>query len=125
LKGKIGCIKNTAINLNIMKRLFKNVNTFGLLGILVMGLLVFTQSAFKPADHKTSVDLVYGYDASNPSAPWVADGTPGYSCVLSNDVCKYTFATPPSNAPGSVTPRSAGTPLISGPEGTGSYQQID
>ncbi|HEY0175329.1 MAG TPA: hypothetical protein VGC08_03060 [Pedobacter sp.] len=30
-----------------MKRLFKNVNTFGLLGMLVMGLLVFTQSAFK------------------------------------------------------------------------------
>lgn len=48
-----------------MKRLFKNVNAFGLLGMLVMGLLVFTQSAFKSDSHRAEGEYFFnGTDAS-------------------------------------------------------------
>ena len=102
-----------------MNRLFKNVNTFGLMGVLLAGGLVFTQSAFKPAidDNKTTV--VYGYDPSNPTEPWVADGTPGYNCDESTNICKYRFDSPPSNNP--VTSPALGTPINNEESDLGSY----
>lgn len=42
-----------------MKRLFKNVNTFALLSMLVMGLLVFTQSAFKSDSHRDAGEYFF------------------------------------------------------------------
>ena len=41
-----------------MKRIFKNVNIFGLLNMLVVGLLVFIQSAFK-SDHTAMQENIF------------------------------------------------------------------
>ncbi|HEY0177745.1 MAG TPA: hypothetical protein VGC08_15285 [Pedobacter sp.] len=72
-----------------MKRLFKNVNTFGLLGMLVMGLLVFTQSAFKSdAKHLDSTYYFNGTDNSDikTAADWGASlNTDKYSCDTFGD----------------------------------------
>ena len=107
-----------------MNRLLKNVNTFGLMGVLLAGGLVFTQSAFKPAIDNNKTTVVYGYDPSNPTQPWVADGTPGYACVSSTNICKYTFDTPPSNEIPRTLP-SEGTPFGEGSQAFGSYRLVD
>lgn len=86
--------------------------------VIGLGLMV-TTSAFTAKDSNKGVYLVYGYDESNPSAPWVAQGTPGYSCQESTKICKYRFNSPPSNTPGSITLRSAGIPDS---DDLGSYQ---
>jgi len=77
-----------------MNRLFKNVNTYGLMGVLMAGGLVFTQSAFKPAKSDKAVELIYGYDYTNNV--WVPNNTPGYDCSPSSQPCKYIFNTAPS-----------------------------
>jgi len=101
-----------------MNRLFKNVNTFGLIGVLLAGGLVFTQSAFKPAKSSTSVELIYGYDYSAQGNPWTAyDPENGYECNNSGaQPCKFVFSTPPSpeTLPGDSTPAEDA--------GIGSYQ---
>jgi hypothetical protein len=80
-----------------MNRYFKNVNAFGLMGMVLAGGLVFTQSAFKPAQSDKAVELIYGYDQSNPANPWVANNTSGYQCEQIGDLaCKYVFTTPPT-----------------------------
>jgi len=100
-----------------MNRLFKNVNTFGLMGVLLAGGLVLTQSAFKPAIDNNKTTVVYGYDPNNSAQHWAPDNTPGYNCDDASSICKYSFSTPPTNS----TPPSAGTPL---PDlGEGVYQQ--
>ncbi|MNW07125.1 hypothetical protein D3C71_2036700 [compost metagenome] len=62
--------------------------------------------------------MIYGYDESNPSNPWVLDDTPGYECVVSEQSCKYLFST----APTPTTPRSAGVPVVG--SDLGSYQKV-
>jgi len=105
-----------------MNKIFKNVNSLGFAGMLIIGSIAFATSGFKSADSGKTELLTYGYDASHPEAPWVAEGTAGYSCVQSSDICKYNFENAPSNEPGAVTPRSEGTPI---PDGNlGSYQQF-
>ena len=80
-----------------MNRFFKNVNTFGLMGIVLAAGLVISQSAFKPAKSDKAVEVIYGYDQSNPSNPWVAENTSGYLCERIGDLsCKYIFTTPPT-----------------------------
>jgi len=103
-----------------MKNLFKNVNTFGLMGVLVAGGLVLTQSAFKPAIDNNKTTVVYGYDPSS-ATPWIAEGTDGYYCDLSSNICKYEFDTPPSNEI-PITSPSAGTPVGQGDDRLGSYR---
>ena len=72
-----------------MKRLFKNVYTFGLLGMLVMGILVFTQSAFK-SDAKR-VDTVYHFtgnnsDEINDPASWELTNSQDPACGSIGDL---------------------------------------
>ena len=77
-----------------MKNLFKNVNTLGLMGVLLASGLVFTQSAFKSAKSDKAVELIYGYDYTNHT--WVPNNTAGYRCITTELPCKFTFSTPPS-----------------------------
>lgn len=83
----------------------KHVNTLGLFGVVLAAGLVFTQSAFTPA--KSGKALIYGYDQTHPENPWVLEGTEGYSCISSEEVCKYSFETPPTP---DTTP-DQGTPI--------------
>lgn len=100
-----------------MKNLTTHLNTFGLLAILVAAGLVFTQSAFKPANTSKTA-LIYGYDQTNPEHPWVLDGTEGYRCISSQKFCKYIFETPPSQ---DTTPEQS-TPLSTDDTNRGDYQ---
>lgn len=104
-----------------MKNLFKNFNIFGLLGILLAIGLVITQSAFKPVKGD-KVLMIYGYNESNPSAPWVPEGTAGYKCQPGNKICRYEFETAPSNAPNNITSRQEGTPVSNDDTNLGSYE---
>jgi len=77
-----------------MNNFFKNVNTFGLMGIALAVGLVFTQSAFKPAK-SNKAQLIYGYDYTNHE--WVpVKSDNGYRCIEASTPCKFTFAMPPS-----------------------------
>lgn len=87
--------------------------------VLGLGLMI-TMMSFKGR----TTDVTYGYDYSNPSAPWVQLGTEGYACrPVINEPCTYTFdeLTPPVNSP-TPTPRSSGTPVELS---IGSYQFIE
>lgn len=98
----------------------KNKNRFLPFLALMLGIgLAFGQFAFKAKDNRLSKTmLIYGYDESNPSNPWVLDGTPGYKCEPGLDHCKYFFSTPPAPS----TPRSAGIPVDESE--FGSYQKV-
>jgi len=98
-----------------MKNLFKNVNTFGLMGVLLASGLVFTQSAFTSAKSDKAVELIYGYDYSTQSWNPVAPDN-GYRCVDGTNICKFTFTTPPTSA---NTPQNS-TPAQN--SGLGSYE---
>jgi hypothetical protein len=78
----------------MMNNLFRNVNTFGLMGIILAAGLVFTQSAFKPAKSNKAA-LIYGYDYTSRAWVLVEPGN-GYQCIEAVTPCKFTFATPPS-----------------------------
>jgi hypothetical protein len=99
-----------------MRIILKNLNIFGLCAMALAAGIVFTQSAFTPAKHN-KVALIYGYDQTNPSNPWVLEGTEGYRCISSNSICKYEFDT----APTSQTLPEEGKPLANSERG--SYQE--
>lgn len=90
-----------------MKSLFKNVNTFGLMGVLLAGGLLLTQSAFKPVVNDSKRTVIYGYDPDNLLQHWAPENAEDYFCQPAETICKYSFSTPPTNS----TPPSAGTPL--------------
>lgn len=78
-----------------MKRLFKNVNTFGLTGMLVMGLLVFTQSAFKSDSHRDTGEYFFNGAGASQIQDVNAWGTTLdmslYRCVTNAPLpCKIT-----------------------------------
>jgi hypothetical protein len=100
-----------------MRIILKNLNIFGLCAMVLAAGIVFTQSAFTPAKNN-KVALIYGYDQTNPSNPWVLEGTEGYRCNRNPNFCKYVFETPPT----AETDPTQSIPLSSEDTNRGSYQ---
>ena len=74
-------------NIYMMNNFFKNVNTFGLMVVLIAGGLIFTQSAFKSA-HPNRFDTSYffnGVDNNmvNTPAAWSTQFNANkYTCLV-------------------------------------------